>query len=262
MWFVLILLLCCAEICSARNNSLCIPSSCGNINISYPFRLQGDPPNCGHPAPVFALECRKNQTILHSDPRRYHVQEISYTNYSIRISDPGLDTNNYSSCPIYSYLLNEPYSNYMYSKYETNFEVTFLNCLSPVTNPLYVENPFCGNTSTFSNSSRVYSYVTVRRISVSDLEETCTFDSMVEASSPWPLGDDNYLYSQIHDMIAYGFQLSWFSAMCTECEGRCSLKGDKIVCTHYCDEHTPLSEQDFVCKYTYMHALLLIFFQK
>lgn len=249
MRLFLILLLCCTEICKAQNNSLCIPSFCGKINISYPFRLRGDPPNCGLQDPIFALECNKNQTILHSGPRKYHVQAISYTNFTMRISDPGVDSNNYSSCPVYSYLLNEAYSNYMYGDYNTNFDITFLNCLSPVTNPLYVQNSFCGNTSSFTNSSRVYSYVTVRRISISDLEEACTYDSMVEASSPWPLGDNNnYSYSQIHDMLAYGFQLTWFNAMCTECKGTCSLDGEKIVCRNYCDEHTPLSEQDFVCK--------------
>ncbi|KAL8519472.1 hypothetical protein ACS0TY_010415 [Phlomoides rotata] len=142
----------------------------------------------------------------------------------------------------------------MYPDYDANFDITFLNCLSPVTNPLYVQNPFCGNTSAFSNSSRVYSYVTVGRIVASDLVESCTYDSMVEASAPWPLGDHNYSYSQIHDMLAYGFQLTWFQAMCTECEERkrsCSLEGDKIVCSHSCDEHTPLSEQDFICTLEY-----------
>lgn len=35
------------QICTSQINHLCAPSSCGNLhNISPPFRLKGDPPNC------------------------------------------------------------------------------------------------------------------------------------------------------------------------------------------------------------------------
>ncbi|XP_035542786.1 rust resistance kinase Lr10-like isoform X2 [Juglans regia] len=60
-----------------NNHSHCAPSSCGNIpNISYPFRLKGDPPNCGdqsrpqHLDPSFSkvvviVNCGKPMTPTH-----------------------------------------------------------------------------------------------------------------------------------------------------------------------------------------------------
>lgn len=257
---LLILLLCFTESCRAHNSSVCITSSCGNINISYPFRLKGDPANCGHPDSNFALECQKNQLTLHTGTRRYHVEAITYSNYSIRISDPGLDSNNISSCPIYPNTNYDIlYSSYVYPYSTSSFYITYINCLSPVANPLYVENPFCGNTTAFSNSSRIYSYVTAKSILVNDLEESCTYDTMAQAALLWPSKDDNYSYAQIHDMLAYGFELLWYPAMCTDCNpdhGSCSLEGNKVRCRHYCYESTTFEDRTFICKQTSFHALI------
>ncbi|XP_057950422.1 rust resistance kinase Lr10-like isoform X2 [Malania oleifera] len=83
-----------SEIISSR----CQPSSCGNIpNISYPFRLEGDPPHCGDP--FYELTCDRlhNRTLLHLRTRfsefnvgEFYVQEINYSSYSIRVVDPGV----------------------------------------------------------------------------------------------------------------------------------------------------------------------------
>ncbi|XP_057774238.1 LEAF RUST 10 DISEASE-RESISTANCE LOCUS RECEPTOR-LIKE PROTEIN KINASE-like 2.7 [Salvia miltiorrhiza] len=259
---LVILLLFLAESCRAKNSSLCTTSSCGNINISYPFRLRGDPADCGHPDSFYALECQKNRLILHTESRRYHVEAITYSNFSIRISDPGLDSNNISSCPIYSYINNDIYSNYVYTYYTSSIYITFINCLSPVANPLYVENPFCGNTSAFSNDSRIYSYVTTESILIPDLEESCTYDTMAQASLIWPSTDHhNYSYAQIHDLLAYGFELLWYPALCTECnesKGTCSLEGNKIRCRHYCYESTPFEDRTFICKLEYYAVYLYL----
>ncbi|KAG8390397.1 hypothetical protein BUALT_Bualt01G0079100 [Buddleja alternifolia] len=241
--------------CRAQNNSSCISSSCGNIQISYPFRLRNDPRNCGHPDPIFTLECHENRTIIMNSISPYLVQSITYSNFSIRLSDPGLDIHNVSSCPTYSSIDNTFSSRYMFRVSSSSIFITFLNCLSSLSDPLYIENPFCGNTSGFFTMSRVFSYVTVGSILVSDLDESCAFDTMIEASSPNPKKDSsNYSYSEIHDLLAYGVELSWFQAMCGECEeskGTCNLEDDKIRCRHYCDEHTPFSELSFRCKFLY-----------
>ncbi|KAL0403225.1 UNVERIFIED_CONTAM: LEAF RUST 10 DISEASE-RESISTANCE LOCUS RECEPTOR-LIKE PROTEIN KINASE-like 2.1 [Sesamum radiatum] len=259
LWFsvltTLILLLCCTKSCRAQNSSACIPSSCGDIEIRYPFRLRDNPTNCGHWDPVFVLECQQNRTLLRLSSRRYHVQAITYNNFSILVSDPGLDSKNYSSCPVYSSIDYDIYSGYMSLGYTNTTVLTFLNCLSPVNNPLYVESPFCGNKSAFSNTSRVHSYVTARSISVSDLEDSCTFDMPAMASLPASSSTDgNFSYSQIHDMLAYGVELSWYRAMCTSCEESkrtCFLEDNRIQCRRTCYESTPLSERDFGCKLEY-----------
>ncbi|KAL2249059.1 UNVERIFIED_CONTAM: Rust resistance kinase Lr10 [Sesamum indicum] len=266
LWFsvltTLILLLCCTKNCRAQNNSACIPSSCGDIQIRYPFRLPDDPTNCGHQDPVFVLECQQNRTLLRLSSRRYHVQAITYNNFSIRASDPGLDSKNYSSCPVYSSIDYDIYLGYMSPGYTNTTFLTFLNCLGPVNNPLYVESPFCGNKSAFSNTSRVHSYVTARSISASDLEDTCTFDMPAMTSLPASSSTDgNVSYSQIHDMLAYGVEFSWYRAMCTSCEESkrtCFLEDNRIQCRRVCYESTPLSERDFGCKLEYYAPYLLL----
>lgn len=263
---LLLLLLCSAQNCKAKNISAnCITSSCGNINISYPFRLRGDPANCGYPGSIFTLECQKNRTtVLHTDSRRYNVESITYSNYSIRISDPGLDRNNLSSCLAYSYIGD--YMNYgyiMYRYYTNNIDITFINCLSPVANPKYIENTLCGNTSAFSNSTRVYSYVTVESILVSDLEDSCTYDTTAQASPPWPSTDHNYSYAQIHDLLSDGFELVWYKALCTECyerKGDCSLVGDKIECHNYCYESS-FEEGSLFCKKSSLLSVFIYFLE-
>lgn len=166
---ILILLQSCLTICTAQNNSHCRSSSCGDITINYPFRLKTAPQNCGYLDTFFVLDCQNNQTILNSKSRAYHVQAIHYSNYTIRLSDPGLDSQNYSSCPIYSSI--EYDLSTIYIQYIDNIEITFVNCIGPVKNPLYVVNAFCGNISTFSNSSGVHSYVSVGSILISAIEE-------------------------------------------------------------------------------------------
>ncbi|KAJ0096204.1 hypothetical protein Patl1_15136 [Pistacia atlantica] len=55
---------------------ICSPS-CGNIkNISYPFRVKGDPARCG--SPYFELSCQSNKTILEINSGKYYVKRISY----------------------------------------------------------------------------------------------------------------------------------------------------------------------------------------
>ncbi|PIN01640.1 Serine/threonine protein kinase [Handroanthus impetiginosus] len=84
---------------------------------------------------------------------------------------------------------------------------------------------------------------------------------MLMASSRYPLKYDNYTYSQIHDLLAYGAELSWFQAMCTECDesnGACIREDNKIRCRHYCYEDTPLSERSFGCKLEYYAPYLLL----
>ncbi|KAJ0038441.1 hypothetical protein Pint_22134 [Pistacia integerrima] len=49
-------------------------SSCGEINIEYPFRLEGDPANCGNSD--FELSCESNKTILEFDSEKYYLKEF------------------------------------------------------------------------------------------------------------------------------------------------------------------------------------------
>ncbi|KAG6655701.1 hypothetical protein I3843_05G210100 [Carya illinoinensis] len=90
-----------------HDNYSCVPSSCGNIsNISYPFRLKGDPPKCGDTR--YELSCDENShTLLSFNGSRYYVSQINYNNYTIRIVDAGIQEDNYSLTP--RYFLNHRY---------------------------------------------------------------------------------------------------------------------------------------------------------
>ena len=65
-------------------------SSCGDIkNISYPFRLKGDPSGCGYPE--LELSCQSNQTILKLfNSAKYYVKRISYDESTISVADVNL----------------------------------------------------------------------------------------------------------------------------------------------------------------------------
>ncbi|KAJ4951453.1 hypothetical protein NE237_028285 [Protea cynaroides] len=79
------------------------PSPCRNLlNISYPFRLKGDPPNCGDPR--YELLCENNRTVLsmYFSPGKYYVEAISYEKKTMRVVDSGLLINNCSSLPLHS----------------------------------------------------------------------------------------------------------------------------------------------------------------
>lgn len=78
----------------------CAPSGCGKItNISHPFRLRDDPPECGDRS--YELACESNVTVLYLFSGRYQVLGIDYDNYTIRIVDAGIREGDCSSLPRY-----------------------------------------------------------------------------------------------------------------------------------------------------------------
>ena len=77
----------------------CSSSSCGKItNINYPFRLKGDPEECGEER--YELGCENNVTVLYLYSAKYHVQAINYKKYTVRVVDPALQHHNLSSLPL------------------------------------------------------------------------------------------------------------------------------------------------------------------
>ncbi|KHN05169.1 hypothetical protein glysoja_028067 [Glycine soja] len=68
-------------------------------NITYPFRLKGDPKGCGDNR--YELACENNVTVLYLYSGKYHVQAINYNNFTIRVVDPGVQQPNCSSLPRY-----------------------------------------------------------------------------------------------------------------------------------------------------------------
>ncbi|XVF79238.1 hypothetical protein PTKIN_Ptkin14bG0204800 [Pterospermum kingtungense] len=82
--------------CTARTiNKYCGSTSCGNLNISYPFRLKTQPPECGDHR--FELDCEDNiRTTFVIKKEKFYVQEIFYKNSTFRVIFASLGMDNCS----------------------------------------------------------------------------------------------------------------------------------------------------------------------
>ncbi|XP_052736023.1 LEAF RUST 10 DISEASE-RESISTANCE LOCUS RECEPTOR-LIKE PROTEIN KINASE-like 2.3 isoform X3 [Vigna angularis] len=214
----------------------CSPSSCGKItNISYPFRLKGDPKVCGR----YELSCENNITVLSLFSGTFRVEAINYNNFTIRVADPGLQPTN-CSLPRYflsptnftdfDYALSPPNlgwyrdwpddsDKFLYEYIKFLYEyIVFLNCSHGVRgNHKYVSAGGCVNWE-----SKGYMYAFAGDLSAEDLEVGCEV-KLVAPTSWWGLDTNNYSYAIIHKALLYGFQLSWIRLACHD---RCSYYFD------------------------------------
>ncbi|XP_073266606.1 uncharacterized protein [Populus alba] len=250
----LLLLLLVFQNSNCEDNKTCAPSSCGNLTISYPFRLESDPSYCGNP--LYTLRCEKNiSTVLYLDSRKYYVQAINDTNLTIRVVDAGVIQNDCSSLPEFSLTyarlgnsrgeytiptsrntsldyITYPYTWFQYKrtgpkwfpKYKPlplSQMMIFINCANPVNSPLYIETGTCLNGVKSSNVSLLRrSYVNVGGMKASDLMELCSLERMTLL----PVKDYKSMsYKEIHSQLAYGFELSWHYSMCGSCAYACYI---------------------------------------
>ncbi|KAM1262980.1 hypothetical protein ACFX13_028718 [Malus domestica] len=208
-------------ICNAARQK-CTPSSCGHIrNISYPFRLKGDPCHCGNSG--YTLSCENNKTILNiPSSGDYYVQAINYHNQTIRVVDPGLDKSNCSSLPLHSSALSSRYYQIPVNVYyqipttrvNCTIHLTFLKCPRPLNSSLYVDAAPCfpvesASTSSSSMSSsqpKSYGYVKIGYLEVGEMKDGCCLERMTYAS--WFDGY-NASYKSIHNSLVYGFELEY-----------------------------------------------------
>uniref|UniRef100_A0A2C9VZG0 Protein kinase domain-containing protein n=2 Tax=Manihot esculenta TaxID=3983 RepID=A0A2C9VZG0_MANES len=212
-----------SQTCNGRDSSHCAASCGNNHNISYPFRLQTDPKNCGHHR--YELSCQNNLTVLNLNGGRYYVQSIDYDNFTIRLVDAGVHPDNCSSIPRFPFIydLSKSYSTYIYrwseseeyKRADLSQQIMFIKCQNPVKSPPYVETAPCLNSS----------YVNIGDMKANDLMELCS----VEMLSLFPLfpAKKNMSFLEIHRQLAFGFQLSWHNIHCGQCDGGCYLDSRK-----------------------------------
>ncbi|KAH7861873.1 hypothetical protein Vadar_032027 [Vaccinium darrowii] len=127
--------------CHAKTSPDCDrpSSSCGNIPIKDPFRVKGDPENCGKKE--YELECEHNRLLLNLSfsgqylsssgqylfsSGKYYVQAINYNNYTIRVVDVGLQQGNCSSLPLY-YLSYRNFTYYELKPYYLTIASSYSN---------------------------------------------------------------------------------------------------------------------------------------
>ncbi|KAL6187483.1 hypothetical protein ACLB2K_038881 [Fragaria x ananassa] len=217
----------------------CVPSSCGDIhNISYPFRLQQDPEQCGDFLINHTLECDHNNiTVLRLFSQEYYVKAINYDNGTIRVVDPGLEKNNCSSLPRFP--LSESNFSYLdtsiYRPYPSE-SVIFLKCANPVKSSRYVSTAPCIN-------SEMYGYAVKGGMYPEEVENGCTVYWMgLTTWMPYEEEEDrNVSYQDIHDQMVYGFEL-WDVTLHTDT----ACRGQWVVHTpYYGRECYPRSRRGF-----------------
>ncbi|XP_019195024.1 PREDICTED: LEAF RUST 10 DISEASE-RESISTANCE LOCUS RECEPTOR-LIKE PROTEIN KINASE-like 2.4 [Ipomoea nil] len=219
------------------NTTHCNPSSCGSINnISSPFRLNTDPENCGNPE--YELTCEQNRTVLTLKSQKYYVQSINYNNYTIRAVDPGIQQNNLCSFPRYA-LAQYSFVGYPYpysikrakmtpdSRMEFSLITTpviFLRCQFPMKSSAFVEiTKECWNNKSSDDSFGSYAYAKIGPLDASDLRISCRVE-LITMTSSLRIQEKNVSSSllETHDALMYGFEVSWFPAICQQ---NCGSRG-------------------------------------
>ncbi|XP_058219353.1 LEAF RUST 10 DISEASE-RESISTANCE LOCUS RECEPTOR-LIKE PROTEIN KINASE-like 2.5 [Rhododendron vialii] len=269
--------------CYAQTSPNCVPS-CGNIHISHPFRVKGDPKECGNKK--YELECDHNRPVLYlNSSAKYYVHAINYNNYTIRLVDVGLKQGSCSSLPLHSlsdlnftnadqYALKFPYGAVSYSSAAFNFYIDHLipwdvavalwvDCEKPVKSRFYSESntsaSSCIDKATSSSSlssgeKRRYSYFLFGSLLLSDVADQCKIDE-IRITTLWLPADKsqaNISYSDFHSKLEYGFEVSWLSSACEQCEGLgnhfCYMGSNYSVnCYKFCD-YGPAKNRTFQCR--------------
>ena len=229
----LIVLVLVHKTCSTKNTHRCAPSSCGKIqNISYPFRLKGDPETCGDPR--YELVCENNQAAFDLLGGKYYVQKINYNNYTIRVVDSGIQKENYSYTPeFFLYLPDDRLVTNNLPFVMTNDNkrsMVFMSCEKPVNTPFYLDTSTCTDNGEYSSNSSIsdskrYKYVSVGTIIVKDVKDSCTVEKIIPTS--WSGNDNpNISCTEVHNELVYGFELSW---ICGIYCGRYGFRPCKLI---------------------------------
>ncbi|XVF79248.1 hypothetical protein PTKIN_Ptkin14bG0205800 [Pterospermum kingtungense] len=141
-------------------------SMCGNLTVSYPFRLKGQR-TCNRTNLWIELECdNDNRTIWVMKKGVFHVLEIFYSNSRIRLLDAGLDGD---TCSLPSSInLHHSCSAPFFHFYKNMTYMYVENCTSPVISSDYVDASRC------TTNSSSYLYFLDMNTPPHDLKEFCT----------------------------------------------------------------------------------------
>ncbi|KAG8501936.1 hypothetical protein CXB51_004798 [Gossypium anomalum] len=178
----------------AGKSNHCGPSLCGNVNISHPFRLKGQPRGCGDS--WYELECKRNRTSFPTEYGNFYVLDISYVNRTLRLVDVSLVDEN---CSI-------PRSSIVESIIWYRAGTMYLvNCTTRMkSSSVYVDASRCPTNS--SSSPWTYFYFPVSFSNISDFHHSCRFI----AQFPVMLSNISGLSpSNIYKNLLEGVEVSW-----------------------------------------------------
>ncbi|BFG21188.1 hypothetical protein CerSpe_074620 [Prunus speciosa] len=171
----------------------CISSACGIIHdITSPFRLANDPNQSNCTNWNYNVSCHNNLTVLEVHSGNYSVQAINYDNFTIRVVDPGIRNNDFSSIPRYSLSIYNLTSHNDLRLASSTTPITSFKCAKAVN----------------SSVMRTYNYVKQGNITASDMEDGCRIEWTTLMSNSFLYEKDgNFSYHDIHSALGYGFEL-------------------------------------------------------
>ncbi|OMO92629.1 hypothetical protein COLO4_17434 [Corchorus olitorius] len=230
LFLILIIPNACLAATSLLENKDCSQSSvCGNLTIHFPFRLKTQP-KCNNTDFRAELECdNHNRTVLvipmyyryHDIYEVYHVKEISYSDYWMRLTYPSLDDGDNCALPR---TLTDPFStpsvNYdtcgdvipdLHTYSDDYLKNYLVNCSRPIKSPFYVNASRCTNTG----SSSYFYFLDGRGTPYHEFSQFCTvIDGIrVQADNITALST-----SDIYELLLMGFEVSWDIFTYTTCD--------------------------------------------
>jgi hypothetical protein len=178
---------------------------------------------------------------------KFYVQAINYNNFTIRLVSAAVQKDDCFSLPHHS-LVPPRYvvDNYYEIKWPHSSVLTFLCCKNKMLNPpdYIMDASSCkngsGTTYNSSSSSSIsspscvnmegHSYVMVDGDIINDVPDLCRINLIYSV----PKNMTNMSYTDVHDILVYGFELSWFYFCCHYSTlNRCNLD-EATVKNHYC----------------------------
>ncbi|GKU89118.1 hypothetical protein SLEP1_g3304 [Rubroshorea leprosula] len=206
----------CPDACMARAKyKPCSPfSSCGNHSITYPFRLNTDPVECGLPG--YELVCENNRTTLVTEQGKFFVENVTeYTRYyegadgksfvgnkpgyTVRLVDASLRRD---KCSIPRSSLNCPCCGF------GGYTMYVLNCNIAMNSSLYVDTSPCTNRSC---PPYTYFFLSNYETKASDFNESCRIEAEISFSqlAVFLPNITGLSASDIYHILLEGYEIDW-----------------------------------------------------
>ncbi|KAF7140966.1 hypothetical protein RHSIM_Rhsim06G0111300 [Rhododendron simsii] len=279
--------------CYAQTSPNCVSSCGNIHNISPPFRLKEDPDYCGnkkyelecnHNRPVLYWYSSTKYYVHSINYNNYTIrlvdvglQQGNCSSLPLYSSSELNFTGYYDATPGPYYLAYDPgagdasdaaYSFYRHHRIPWDVAVAlWVDCEKPVKSRFYTERNTSASscidkaTSSVSSSSlssgekRRYSYFLFGSLKLSDVADQCKIDEIL-ITTLWLPADKsqaNISYSDFHSKLEYGFELSWLSSACEQCEGLgdhyCYIGSNySVKCYKFCDYCSGPQNRSFGCK--------------
>ncbi|KAG4123079.1 hypothetical protein ERO13_D11G301600v2 [Gossypium hirsutum] len=230
---IFLLFLCPQSSISRTLTKRCGVTQCGNVNISHPFRLKTQPPECGDRR--FELDCEAdiNQLTFFRRYNKFQVHEIFYENSTLTVSYQNQVTGNCSLPPTGRF-----YEDFFFcekllfpawfiddEKPRDRYKFLYIvNCTSPVNSSIYVGADRCRNRSSDSFPTGSFFYFLDRDTTFPrDFDQSCT------VVADWiPIkGKKNITAlstAEIYEKLSMGFELTWSNPQGQDlCSGKLSF---------------------------------------